>query len=427
MDELRLLCFSDVHGKVDIVEYFVEELKKKTDKIKFDVIVAAGDINNPQKPWTFTEIMSKLAELGKPVFYVKGNWDVNLPAQDVVGVADLEKIAPIKIKGITLVGHGRKTKPFQIDHDSPVILVTHYPPFSIMDKGKKLNAPRQTQHSGLIEINYLIQYYKPIVHIFGHSHSYGGVDWKIGDTLYVNVARLDRVAKNGKYIGNYCILEVSPSKKLHIKWFFLNGSWKKCSGCGRLSHLPPGWTLCRKCASRRDLRFESLPSQFSKLHVKVSIFGENKALLNETVNIPLKTLANKEAYNDFVEKIILDKLSQKLQSRYEKILILSKDKVVEFYGNKNDGIIVPFSELLFSCNPKIYGEKLCTLMRLFSKDKRVHVLWGIRDKGTLTIESEYVLISRDLIHSATRDVGEAVRKGFSLLVLEKQLGSASSH
>ena len=178
---MRALCFSDLHGKVDIARSFVRDVKRRG--LEFDVIIAAGDINNPQRPRAFIEIMQMLAGFGKPVLYVKGNWDVNLPKHEVPGVVDLEKASPFRIKGYTIVGHGRSMRQFPLNRDEKVILVTHYPPFSIMDKGKKLEAPQQTLHSGLIEINYLVDRYNPIVHLFGPSHTYGGIEWRLSNVV----------------------------------------------------------------------------------------------------------------------------------------------------------------------------------------------------------------------------------------------------
>lgn len=414
---MKVLCFSDVHGKADIIETFVKDVKKRN--LDFDVIIAAGDINNPQRPRVFIDIMESLTSLGKPVLYVKGNWDVNLPERVVPGAVDLEESGPFRIKGYTIVGHGRVMRRFPVKDDEKIILVTHYPPFSIMDKGKKLEAPQQTLHSGLIEINYLIAEYRPIVHIFGHSHTYGGIDWKIGNILYVNVARLDRVAKNGDHIGNYCLITLNGDN-VKIEWFFLNGTLRVCSNCGKKVYLPPGWTLCRKCANRRDLRFERLPHEFANVKVKVSGWGGRSLFLNDCIHVPLDTIANKEAYNDFLERVVLSRLIKELERVHDKVVVLSKDKVIEYYGNRYDGYVVPFSELLFSCDSRIMGPRLCALMRLYSKDKRVHVLWGVRRSKKAVIEAEYVLFEEN-IASVKEDIESIRELGFIPLVLQKKI------
>ncbi len=417
---MRALCFSDVHGKSDIVDFFVKEVKKQG--IEFDVVIAAGDINNPQRPRVFTEIMEMLTSLGKPVLYVRGNWDVNLPSLCVPGVIDLEESGPFETNDCLIIGHGRRMKPYNLCSKKPVVLVTHYPPFSIMDRGKKLDAPQQTLHSGLVDINYLVAYYRPVVHIFGHSHTYGGIDWRIGDVLYVNVARLDRVAKGGEYIGNYCLLTIDKGRA-KVEWFFLNGSLRRCSGCGKTVHLPPGWTLCRRCANKRDLRFERLPQEFSLVNIEVKVWGNNHLILRETVKVPLNTIANKEAYNDFLEKIILERLVKELEKTHDKVLVLTKDKVIEYYGKRHDGVIVPFSELLFSCDPNLMGHKLCALMRLYSLDKRVHILWGLEGDNSPKIAKEYVLFDEHIILGSEDKINAIRRLGFTPLVIKKKFGT----
>ncbi|RLI98535.1 MAG: hypothetical protein DRP08_08090, partial [Candidatus Aenigmatarchaeota archaeon] len=243
MESISILAFSDVHGKEDIVKFFVEDVIGKG--LSFDFIIIAGDAGNPQKPWVFKNIIKIIGNLKKPVLYVKGNWDINLP-EDELSI-DLDRHGPFIIDDFVIIGHGRKISPYNnISSNKIRILVTHYPPFSIMDRGKKLEAPYQTPHSGLPEINYLISHYKPHVHIFGHSHYFGGIDLKFKDIVYINVARLDRMTRNGQYIGNYAYIKIDRKASVDVKWYFLNGVWRICTSCGKKVHLPASWSVCRK-------------------------------------------------------------------------------------------------------------------------------------------------------------------------------------
>jgi len=153
------------------------------------------------------------------------------------------------------------------------------------------------------------------------------------------------------------------------------------------------------------------------------MWKEDRVILKEHVKIPLNTIANKEAYNDFVERIVLNGLSKKLREMHSKVLFLSKDKIIEYYGTKQDGLIVPFSELLFSCDPNVVGDKLCALMRLFSKDKRVHVLWGVNNDDKAVIEAEYVLFNKELLNVSRSDIETISKYGFIPLILEKSFST----
>ncbi len=417
MKEITFLALSDIHGKEDIAKFFIEWVKKQ--KHKFDFIIAAGDIGNPQKPGSFENIMSALASLGKPVYYVKGNWDVNTKC--VSGARDLEESSPLTFGDIVIVGHGRSVKPLELP-DAPVrVLVTHYPPFSIMDRGKKLDGPHQTLHSGLPEINYLIELYKPRVHIFGHSHSFGGVDLLVNGTLFINVARLDRTSRDGSYIGNYALITIREDGKVSVKWFFLNGIWKRCGNCGRVVHLPKEWTICRKCANRGELRYVRIEDKFSRIKLSVFDLKCKRTLLRKILKIPIKSIKDKTALEDFLDLIILREVSDELRRKHKYVISLPKDRVINFYGKRQNGLIIPFSEYLFSRRREILGDRLLALMEVFSLDKRVHVLWGVDELllGTgkvLVISGEYVLFNARLIECNSSLTSILLAQGFRPLV-----------
>jgi Predicted phosphoesterases, related to the Icc protein len=241
---IRFLAISDVHGKEDLVDKFLEWVQK--ENLAYDFIVAAGDIGNPQRAGSMCRILRKISStLKKNVYYVKGNWDIEGTCGDK-SVLDLDDTGPLIFGNIALIGHGRIAEPYEIPSTVRVsVLVTHYPPFSILDRGKVIDSNHRSLHAGVIDINYLIDHYKPRVHIFGHSHSFGGLDVEHNGVVYVNVARLDRLLKNGESIGNYAIIDVSDTGEVKVEWRFINGVWKKCTSCGRIVHIPDKWSLCR--------------------------------------------------------------------------------------------------------------------------------------------------------------------------------------
>jgi len=421
MRKVTLLVASDIHGKESIVNSFVEWVNKMNHS--FDAIIIAGDIGNPQKPNVFCNILKKIASFKKPIYYVRGNWDVNYKKCNI-GI-DLEFSKLIEFDDFLLVGHGKRMKPHRHlkDKNKPIVLITHYPPYSIMDRGKRLESSQQSLHSGLPEINFLLDYYKPIVHIFGHSHSFGGIDWKINEVLYINVARLDRTAKDGTPIGNYALITIE-GKNINVEWFFINGIWKNCSLCGKKYHLPKSWSICRKCANRNDLKFTQIDHKYSKL--KITIYSRNNTGRDNfsfvrKVKVPIHTLKDYLALEDFLDILMIKLIVNELEKKYDKILIMPKDKLIEFYGKSQKGIIIPFSEYLFSCNEEIMGRRLCTLMKLFSLSKHVYVIWGFKNNvdEKYVLKDEYVLFSEKILNS-TKEIESILHKNNFIPLLYKR-------
>ena len=65
---MRILSFSDIHGDLESFGIFIDQLTN----LIFDVVLIAGDIGNQKEAEV---IVKKLADFGKPILYVMGNWD----------------------------------------------------------------------------------------------------------------------------------------------------------------------------------------------------------------------------------------------------------------------------------------------------------------------------------------------------------------
>ncbi|MEM4501639.1 MAG: metallophosphoesterase family protein [Thermofilaceae archaeon] len=421
-ESTQLLCLSDLHGKLNAVREFIASIDT-VELQAVDAVVIAGDIGDPQDAKTFHHVMAEISKLGKPVFYVKGNWDVNAPTgmlrEDPL-VADLESIGPVELNGVTLVGHASSLEPIRRSMKRPVVLVTHYPPFSILDRGRKLEAvAAHGSYTGLPEVNYLISYYKPVLHVFGHCHALGGLEVKRGGTLFVNVARLDRLGRDGRNMGNYALITIDRAGNVGVKWRFVNGFWKKCSKCGRVVHLPPDWTLCRRCASRHELSFKQLDKALERVMVNVFNARSGDKIVKEEFFIPISTLRDDEAFEDMIGYLVVRKLKELFSRDGYRILTLSKDKVVEYYSN-DTGETSSFSEFLFSCSEEKMGHRICALMKLYRRDRRAKVIWKIKQEGKTIIEEEILLARGEVLHDL--DLLKSLESiGFSLLVysLEK--------
>jgi Icc-related predicted phosphoesterase len=413
---IRFLAISDVHGKEDLVDKFLEWVQK--ENLAYDFIVAAGDIGNPQRAGSMCRILRKISlTLKKNVYYVKGNWDIEGTCGDK-SVLDLDDTGPLIFGNIALIGHGRIAEPYEIPSTVRVsVLVTHYPPFSILDRGKVIDSNHRSLHAGVIDINYLIDYYKPRVHIFGHSHSFGGLDVEHNGVVYVNVARLDRLLKNGESIGNYAIIDVSDTGEVKVEWRFINGVWKKCTSCGRIVHIPDKWSLCRKCAHRTELKFARITGvpYVAKLIFRDLTSGLQVA--SPQVKIPFHTLKDYSTYEEFLDALVLREARNMLSSDNSRVVEVPKDKVLEFYNQVNNKRMTPFSEYLFACNDKVSGKQLCLVMRVFSADKRAHVLWKIKEDsetGKRTLE-QYILFKNEPAQALNFLVSQLAESGFKVL------------
>lgn len=94
---MKILCVSDLHGVEWYVDVLIDYLV--SNQVEFDCILLGGDIVGRQsvsladilsrrikraktastENKDFVRIMSKLASLGKDVFYCLGNWDASIP------------------------------------------------------------------------------------------------------------------------------------------------------------------------------------------------------------------------------------------------------------------------------------------------------------------------------------------------------------
>lgn len=210
---VRLVCTSDVHGMLHEIE----------DLPDGDVLVLAGDVlqnfHYQSARWSDAEKqLVALADLAKwldvlphkKVVFVAGNhdWVFQLESKKARRIMTAHpKIVYLKDAGAEVCGlkfWGSPWQPafcdwaFNLPRDGdelrkawakiPVgldVLVTHGPPFGIMD-----SAPGVCHEVGDKLLLERVQVVKPKVHCFGHIHSGYGRK-KIGETEFLNVAACD--------------------------------------------------------------------------------------------------------------------------------------------------------------------------------------------------------------------------------------------
>ncbi|MEO1518614.1 MAG: metallophosphatase domain-containing protein [Bacteroidota bacterium] len=192
---MTIAIISDTHG-----------LEEELTLPQADVIIHAGDITDRGEKKEVLKFLDWYADLDydRKVF-IGGNHDLYLEENPV----DLLELLPsnmnylcnssVTIDGIKIWGspvtpdmvgwaYGRERKemkahwqymPSNID-----ILLTHTPPFGILDKS---SGHKQLGCQALLE---KVQKRQPKYHIFGHIHASYGMK-TVGETTYINASNLD--------------------------------------------------------------------------------------------------------------------------------------------------------------------------------------------------------------------------------------------
>ena len=330
---LRLLAISDIHGKIEAIKAFFSAIQK--GNILFDAIIIAGDIGSPDDEYRLAKILKMFEDKNTKVFYIRGNWDVGNRDYISKNVLNLDKSGPIEINGFIIIGHGEIFDSYKVSRkDKKIILVTHYPPYGILDRGFKYTPYRRGSHTGLAEINKLVEIYNPIIHIFGHAHKSGGLALYLNGTYFINVARLDRFARNQKCIGNYTYIALNNNNKPQIKHYYINGVIKRCSRCGKKVMIPPSWNICKECM----LKDELIVSQITldpKITLQV-ITSNNKTVEIKKIPIPLKTIRNEIVLKEYMEDYAKEIVYKKILSKYKYSFFIPKELLPYVYRCPED-------------------------------------------------------------------------------------------
>jgi len=223
---MKIFATSDIHGNKELIHLLMIEIIKKE---AIDALIIAGDVapKNFDSSYAFSEIklkqrggvreICKLLQKAKiPVFMLIGNddhisddeWDKML--RDC-GILNLN-MASYPIKGLQITGFqyvlptpwntnnelpeeelGLSLKSMEKEINNKTILVTHAPPFGVLDK------LTNGQHAGSSSIYKLVKDKQPLFHVFGHIHEAFGQD-KIGNTICCNVSCWDESALRGYLI-----------------------------------------------------------------------------------------------------------------------------------------------------------------------------------------------------------------------------------
>ncbi len=187
---MKLLAVADIHGR----ESSIRKIIKACDVSNPELLVISGDITG----WGSNEIIyERLNNLSIPVLAVHGNVDADDPAVLTPRYGNIRSLHLRKeiVAGMPFVGWGggmgapfvgrflSGTKAYIETVAAMVqpetILVTHVPPWGILDSGFA------SFHGGAKTLRSLVESKQPRLLICGHIHEHRGVD-RLGKTTVVN-------------------------------------------------------------------------------------------------------------------------------------------------------------------------------------------------------------------------------------------------
>ncbi|MCU0598641.1 MAG: metallophosphoesterase family protein [Desulfobacterales bacterium] len=200
---------ADLHGRLP------QEKHLNSIFNKADFVFLVGDITNFGREAEAQTIVSPLIERFQNIFAVSGNCDF----PEVDAYLNEKKInlhgRCERIEGIGFIGLGGSlVTPFgtpneytddeivrildtglgDIPHGTPLVLVSHQPPFQTSCDRISSGA-----HVGSLAVRKFIEIHQPLVCLTGHIHESSGID-KIGKTHIINPGQLGR--------GGYAYVDV---------------------------------------------------------------------------------------------------------------------------------------------------------------------------------------------------------------------------
>ena len=193
---MHIACISDTHG-----------FHRHLDVPQADILIHAGDFSTPRATLEeLDDFNAWLAELPhKHKIVVAGNHDKLLEADPKLARSRLSAAVYLEqssaqIEGIRFwgcpvtpvlphmafaVGRGAAAKYWDKMPAQTDVLVTHGPPFGILDQEDIWR-----EHMGCMQLNKAVQRVRPKLHVFGHIHGGRGREEGPNGTRFVNCAAL---------------------------------------------------------------------------------------------------------------------------------------------------------------------------------------------------------------------------------------------
>ena len=173
----NIFAFSDTHGQHrDVI---VPE--------EADIVICAGDaVEDDLKGDEYDDFIDWFSSLSaKYKIFIPGNHELSFAIDKSENIVKAMKEKDISVMqnsiddcdGVTICSIGGDVSIADADIPTCIdILVTHYPPYGILDEG--LGSP---------EILNFVMKSKPIYHLFGHIHSTAGQELQFGKTMCRNI------------------------------------------------------------------------------------------------------------------------------------------------------------------------------------------------------------------------------------------------
>lgn len=171
---MKILCVSDYHRE----ERLAKASEKLAEKEKVDVVINAGD-------YISESFAKKVLDRTKfRTFTVKGNWDNKVYAENrkvTVLENEIVEYKDYHFLGVDWGFYSQITKLAKGVDPKKLILITHDPPFDILDLSYFGG------NAGHLDLRAIVNQVKPALHVFGHIHEAAG-HIKKDETIFVNAA-----------------------------------------------------------------------------------------------------------------------------------------------------------------------------------------------------------------------------------------------
>jgi hypothetical protein len=194
---MRVFAYSDTHCDLNSLE------KVKKGWKDADLIIFCGDFSRFRRG--LEEVCSKVGRI-KNLLVIPGNNETSEDIEEVCKLYDWTNLhgRVVKIGRYKFAGCGGSTitpfsTPFELREKDferilrpfagleNLILVTHSPPYGILD------STFASERIGSRAIREFIEREKPILNLCGHVHEHAGKEETLGETRVINVGKLGKV------------------------------------------------------------------------------------------------------------------------------------------------------------------------------------------------------------------------------------------
>lgn len=201
MKKLKILAAGDIHGDIKAIE----ELAKKAEKEKVDLVVLTGDLT--MFDMSTDNLIGPFRKRGEKVLLIPGNHETLATADFLAEMYNVQNIHGYSIKaqdvGIFGCGGANVGPKFILDEKEiydtlekahkyiknirKKIMVTHvHPSYTKMEKFS-------TFIPGSSGVKKAIDKFKPDILLCSHVHEAEGIEEKVGNTKIINVGKKGKI------------------------------------------------------------------------------------------------------------------------------------------------------------------------------------------------------------------------------------------